>query len=60
MELNTLAGLMSHPIITLALARLILYGQDGVVGVVAEVAVMAGVVFGLIGIPGGNQATQLN
>ena len=54
MEWDLLAGLMSHLIITLTLACLILYGQDGVAGAEAEGAVTAGAVFGLIGIPSGN------
>ena len=60
MEWDLLAGLMSHLIVTPTLACLIPYGRGGVVGVEAEDMAIAGAVFGLIGIPGGNQATQLN
>ena len=48
---------MSHLILTPTLACLIPYGRDGLAGVGEEVAVMAGAVFSLIGIPGGNQVT---
>ena len=58
MEWDLLAGLMSHLIITLTLACLILYGQDGVAGVEAEDVVTAGAVFGLTGIPGGKRGSS--
>ena len=47
---------MSYLIITLTLACLILYGQDGVAEAEAEDAVTAGAVFGLIGILGGKRS----
>ena len=43
--------------LTPTLACLIPYGQDGVAGVEAGGAVMAGAVFGLTGIHGGNRVT---
>ena len=51
---------MSHLILIPTLGCLIPYGRGGVAEVEAEDMVIAGAVFGLIGIPGGNQATQLN
>ena len=49
---------MSHAMLTPTLASLILYGQGGMAGVEEEGSVMAGAVFGLIGILGGNKVTK--
>ena len=57
MEWDLQAGLMSHLILTPTLACLIPYGRGGVAEVEAEGVAMAGAVFGLTGIPGGNQVT---
>ena len=54
MEWDPLAGLMSHLILTPTLARHIPYGRGGVVEVEAEGVVIAGAVFSLSGIDGGD------
>ena len=55
MEWDLLAGLMSHLMLIPTLACLIIpYGRGGLDEVEAEDVVMAGVVFGLTGIHGGN------
>ena len=54
MEWDPLAGLMSHLMLTLTLGCLIPYGRGGVAGVEAEGVVIAGAVFGLTGIDGGD------
>jgi hypothetical protein len=57
LEWDLLAGLMPHLILTPTLACLIPYGRGGVAEVEAEDVVIAGAVFGLIGIDGGNRTT---
>jgi hypothetical protein len=54
LEWDLLAGLMLRLILTPTLGCIVPYGRDGVAEVEAEGVVMAGAVFGLIGIPGGN------
>ena len=54
MEWDLLAGLMPRLILTLTLGCLIPYGRGGVAGVEAEDVVIAGAVFGLTGMTGGN------